>query len=302
MTSGVAAAFGWVDVATLNDLGVAVDGLPTPAWPSLGPVPALIVPGARRSRSSGSCRAPAISANFVEPRRHLPGRVARLRRTGCRERRVGLLQGMPVGGSVSASALEQGRRRQVASGADHRRDRDGVVIVVFGDAIGNVAMPALAGLLILIGDPHRQARRPAVGVAHRHRAEGGARRHVRADDADPAAVRRPGRGRAVGRPPRHPAVEPGHDRRPGPRRRGARDRDRSADRAARRARSSCCSRTAASSSPRRRSSRQRFRRSGAVVRLRRDPPAARPLRSRHDLHGRPATGTRSRSTRSARSS
>ena len=64
---------------------------------------------------------------------------------------AGLLQGMPVGGSLSASALNK------AAGA---RSRQApliaglvmvVVIVVFGDAIGHVAMPALAGLLILIG-------------------------------------------------------------------------------------------------------------------------------------------------------
>ena len=58
---------------------------------------------------------------------------------------------MPVGGSVSASALNK------AAGA---RSRQApiiaglvmiVVIVAFGDAIGHIAMPALAGLLILIG-------------------------------------------------------------------------------------------------------------------------------------------------------
>ena len=63
----------------------------------------------------------------------------------------GLFQGMPVGGSVSASALnkEAGARSRwslvVASIVM------AVVIVGFGGVVGQVAMPALAGLLMLIG-------------------------------------------------------------------------------------------------------------------------------------------------------
>ena len=63
----------------------------------------------------------------------------------------GLFRGMPVGGSVSASALnkEAGARSRwslvVASVVM------AVVVVGFGGVVSEVAMPALAGLLILIG-------------------------------------------------------------------------------------------------------------------------------------------------------
>jgi SulP family sulfate permease len=63
----------------------------------------------------------------------------------------GVLRGMPVGGSVSASALnkEAGARSRwslvIASAVM------AVVVVAFGGVVGRVAMPALAGLLILIG-------------------------------------------------------------------------------------------------------------------------------------------------------
>ena len=63
----------------------------------------------------------------------------------------GILQGMPVGGSVSASAINK------AAGARSRQSLliaglvMAVVIVAFGEAVGYVAMPALAGLLMLIG-------------------------------------------------------------------------------------------------------------------------------------------------------
>jgi SulP family sulfate permease len=63
----------------------------------------------------------------------------------------GLMQGMPVGGSVSASALNK------EAGARSRQSLlfaalvMAIVIVAFGEAVGSVAMPALAGLLMLIG-------------------------------------------------------------------------------------------------------------------------------------------------------
>ena len=64
---------------------------------------------------------------------------------------AGVFQGMPVGGSVSASALNK------AAGARSRQSLliaaavMAIVVVAFGEVVGNVAMPALAGLLMLIG-------------------------------------------------------------------------------------------------------------------------------------------------------
>ncbi len=64
---------------------------------------------------------------------------------------AGIFQGMPVGGSISASALNK------AAGARSRQALViagvvmAVVIVAFGELVGHVAMPALAGLLMLIG-------------------------------------------------------------------------------------------------------------------------------------------------------
>ena len=64
---------------------------------------------------------------------------------------AGVFQGMPVGGSVSASAVNKeagARSRQslVFAGVVMA-----IVIVAFGSVVGYVAMPALAGLLMLIG-------------------------------------------------------------------------------------------------------------------------------------------------------
>lgn len=149
-TSGAAVVFDWPGVATLNDLGISVDGLPGPVWPSLAAVPVLIVP-ALSLMFVALVQGAGISSNFANPDGTYPDASRDFVGQGVANVASGLLQGMPVGGSVSATALNK------AAGA---RSRQApiiaglvmvVVILVFGDAIGYVAMPALAGLLMLIG-------------------------------------------------------------------------------------------------------------------------------------------------------
>ncbi len=150
VTSVAAAAAGWSEVATLDDLGVAIDGLPTPQWPVLREVPALLVP-ALSLAFVGLVQGAGISANFPNPDGTYPDASRDFVGQGVANVASGVLQGMPVGGSVSASALGK------AAGARSRQAPlvaglvMAVVIVAFGEAVGYVAMPALAGLLILIG-------------------------------------------------------------------------------------------------------------------------------------------------------
>lgn len=137
-------------VVTLDDLGVALDGLPTPVWPALGQAPLLIVP-ALSLAFVAMIQGAAISANFVNPDGRYPDASRDFVGQGVANIACGLLRGMPVGGSLSASSLNR------AAGARSRLAAlvAGLVMLVtivgLGDAIGNVAMPALAGLLILIG-------------------------------------------------------------------------------------------------------------------------------------------------------
>ena len=64
---------------------------------------------------------------------------------------AGIFRGMPVGGSMSASSLNQ------AAGARSRMSLMiasvvmAVVIIAFAGLVGYIAMPALAGLLMLVG-------------------------------------------------------------------------------------------------------------------------------------------------------
>ena len=150
VTSVAAIALGWSHVATLNDLNVVVDRLPTPTWPLIAQVPALLVP-ALSLAFVGLVQGAGISANYLNPDGSYPDASRDFVGQGVANVTAGLLQGMPVGGSVSASALNK------AAGAKSRRAAVfaglvmAVVIVVFGSAVGYLAMPALAGLLILIG-------------------------------------------------------------------------------------------------------------------------------------------------------
>jgi SulP family sulfate permease len=149
ITSAMVPLLGW-QVATLNDLGVAASSLPRPEAPLLSLVPVLLLPAASLA-FVGLVQGASISASFP----NADGTYGDVSRDfvgqGAANVAAGVLQGMPVGGSVSASALNK------AAGARSRQSLliaglvMAIVVVVFGEVVGYVAMPALAGLLMLIG-------------------------------------------------------------------------------------------------------------------------------------------------------
>ena len=150
VTSAIPLAVGWVGVATLSDLGVVPSSLPSPELPMLALVPTLVVPAVSLA-FVGLVQGASISANFPNPDGSYPDVSRDFVGQGVANVAVGVFQGMPVGGSLSASALNK------AAGARSRQALliaglvMAVVIVALGGVISNVAMPALAGLLILIG-------------------------------------------------------------------------------------------------------------------------------------------------------
>ena len=150
VTSAVAIAAGWSEVATLNDLGVVPRSLPRPEAPMLLLIPSLVVP-ALSLAFVGLVQGASISANFPNPDGSYPDASRDFVGQGAANVAAGVFQGMPVGGSLSASSLNK------AAGARSRLALViaglvmAVVIVAFGGVVGDVAMPALAGLLMLIG-------------------------------------------------------------------------------------------------------------------------------------------------------
>ena len=99
----------------------------------------------------GLVQGAAISASYPNPDGSYPDASRDFVGQGAANIIAGVFQGMPVGGSMSASALNK------AAGARSRQALViasvvmAVVIVAFAGLVGHVAMPALAGLLILIG-------------------------------------------------------------------------------------------------------------------------------------------------------
>ena len=137
------------DVPLVADLADIPNALPGPVWPDLGEVPALAL-AAVSLAFVGLVQGAAISAGIPNP----DGSVSDPNRDfvgqGAGNLAAGLFQGMPVGGSMSASAL------LVASGARSRLALlvagavMAVTVLLFADIVGLVAMPALAALLIVV--------------------------------------------------------------------------------------------------------------------------------------------------------
>lgn len=150
ITSAAAAFLGWTSVTTLDDLGVDISSFAVPEAPMPSLVPSLLLP-ALSLAFVGLVQGAGISANFPNPDGRYPNPSRDFIGQGVANVASGVFQGMPVGGSVSATALNK------AAGAKSRQSLIfasvvmAVVMLVFGGIVGRVAMPALAGLLMLIG-------------------------------------------------------------------------------------------------------------------------------------------------------
>jgi len=150
LTSAGVAVLGWSHVAVLDDLGAIPRSLPLPTAPMLRLVPVLIVPAVSLA-FVGLVQGAAITANYTNPDGTYPDASRDFVGQGAANVVAGVFQGMPVGGSLSASSLNK------AAGARSRLALFiaslvmAVVIVAFGGIVGHIAMSALAGLLMLIG-------------------------------------------------------------------------------------------------------------------------------------------------------
>jgi SulP family sulfate permease len=142
-------AFDW-EVLTVGDVADVPTGLPAPVLPSIDDLAYLVLPAfslAFVGLVQGAAVAggvPNADGKPADPNRNFIGQ-------GVGSIVAGLFRGMPVGGSMSASALI------VAAGARTRLALFiaaavmAVLILVASDLVSLVAMPALAALLIVVG-------------------------------------------------------------------------------------------------------------------------------------------------------
>jgi SulP family sulfate permease len=149
VTSGAVVVAGW-DVAQLRDIADIPRSLPLPVMPLWGAIPALMVP-ALSLAFIGLVQGAGISANFPNPDGDYPDASRDFAGQGAANIAAGVFQGMPVGGSMSASSLVKTAGAKTRLALLIAAAVMAVVILVFGTAVGYIAMPALAGLLMTVG-------------------------------------------------------------------------------------------------------------------------------------------------------
>jgi SulP family sulfate permease len=137
-------------VAVLSDVSDIPRSLPLPVLPDFGLVLELLIPAAALA-FVGLVQGAGISANFPNPDGTYPDASRDFVGQGVANIASGLFQGMPVGGSMSGSSLikEAGARSRAALIIASLVMA--VSVLAFGNLVGLIAMPALAGLLMLIG-------------------------------------------------------------------------------------------------------------------------------------------------------
>ena len=150
LASALIPLFDWSGVLQVGDVSTLPSTLPRPIIPDLSFIPALIVP-AISIAIVGLVQGAGISQSYPNPDGNYPDASGDFVGQGAANIAAGFFRGMPVGGSLSATSLV------VSSGARSRMANitAGIVIaitvVIFGSFIEALAMPALAGLLIVIG-------------------------------------------------------------------------------------------------------------------------------------------------------
>ncbi len=142
--------FNWDSVALVEDVAEIPRGLPRLVLPPLVTILGLIVP-AMSLAFVGLVQGAGVSQNYVNPDGKYPDTSQDFVGQGAANIAAGLFQGMPVGGSVSATAIvvNAGARSRLAN--IFAGVTMAVVLLVFSGLVGKLALASLAGLLIVIG-------------------------------------------------------------------------------------------------------------------------------------------------------
>lgn len=137
-------------VATVSDLAAVPSALPRPQFPDLSLVGVLLVP-ALSLAFVALVQGAAITAAVPDPDGTRSDASGDFRGQGAASIAAGLFQGMPVGGSMSGTALTRSSGAQTARANIFAAVVMALVVLTCGDLVGAMALPALAGLLIHVG-------------------------------------------------------------------------------------------------------------------------------------------------------
>ena len=148
--SAAAILLNWLDVQQVSDIATIPTSLPLPQLPDFALIPQLILP-ALAIGMIALVQGAGVSKAYANPDGNYPDTSRDFIGQGAANIGAGLLQGMPIGGSVSTTALN------ISAGARSRWANviSGLVValavLLFSRAVSLVAMPAMAGLLIVAG-------------------------------------------------------------------------------------------------------------------------------------------------------
>ncbi len=150
--SGVAALFGLFDrdVDLVRDIVDVPRSLPLITLPVVRDIPALLIP-AMSLAFVGLVQGAGVSAGFPNEDGSEQDESQDFVGQGAGNIAAGLFQGMPVGGSMSASSLVVSAGAKTRAAAFFAAGVMAVMILLLGGVIELVAMPSLAGLLIVVG-------------------------------------------------------------------------------------------------------------------------------------------------------
>lgn len=150
VASAVVVLLGLASVQQVNDIATIPTSLPLPRLPDLTLVPVLLL-DAIALAIIALVQGAGCSKSYPNPDGAYPDSSRDFVGQGAANIGAGLLQGMPIGGSVSGTALN------ISSGAQSRWANvfSGLVVVLavllFSRAVSLVAMPSMAALLIVAG-------------------------------------------------------------------------------------------------------------------------------------------------------
>ncbi len=145
------AFFGWSSVKIVEDVSSIPSGFPTPRFPSPGDITFEVVTGALSVALIILIQGAGVSQSVPNPDGSRRSASQDFIAQGAGNIMSGLFRGLPVGGSLSATALN------VVAGARTRWASIfaglfmAAIIVSFAGLVSRVAMPALGAMLILAG-------------------------------------------------------------------------------------------------------------------------------------------------------
>ena len=150
IASVVVIVLGLTTVQQVSDIAVIPTSLPMPKLPDFSLMPVLLL-DAIALAIIGLVQGAGVSKAYANPDGNYPNSSRDFLGQGAANIGAGLFQGMPIGGAVGSTALN------VSAGAKSRWANifSGLIVVsavlLFSQAVSMVAMPAMAGLLIVAG-------------------------------------------------------------------------------------------------------------------------------------------------------